>query len=71
MFSAVSLKDTTEAIIGLVAASNLQKYNFSKAFIGTNGISEKQGFTTPDTDKAMVWRLQWARSFAYILIVKV
>ena len=33
------LKSTTEAIIGLVAASNLQKYNFSKAFIGTNGVS--------------------------------
>ncbi|MFR5876132.1 MAG: DeoR/GlpR family DNA-binding transcription regulator, partial [Eubacterium sp.] len=28
------LKESTEAIIGLVAASNLQKYNFSKAFIG-------------------------------------
>lgn len=35
------LKSTTEAIIGLAAASNLQKYNFSKAFIGTNGVSEK------------------------------
>ena len=62
------LKDTTEAIIGLVAASNLQKYNFSKAFIGTNGISEKQGFTTPDTDEAMLKAVAVERSFvAYIL----
>lgn len=62
------LKSTTEAIIGLVAASNLQKYNFSKAFIGTNGISEKQGFTTPDTDEAMLKAVAIERSFvSYVL----
>lgn len=62
------LKETTEAIIGLVAAGNLQKYNFSKAFIGANGISEKQGFTTPDTDEAMLKAVAIERSFAsYIL----
>ncbi|MFQ7116154.1 MAG: DeoR/GlpR family DNA-binding transcription regulator [Acutalibacteraceae bacterium] len=57
------LKSTTEAIIGLVAASNLQKYNFSKAFIGTNGVSEKQGFTTPDTEEAMLKAVAMERSF--------
>lgn len=62
------LKGTTEAIIGLVAASNLQKYNFSKAFIGTNGISEKQGLTTPDTEEAMLKAVAIERSFvSYIL----
>ncbi len=62
------LKHTTEAIIGLAAASNLQKYNFSKAFIGTNGIAEKQGFTTPDTDEAMLKAVAIERSFiSYIL----
>jgi DeoR family fructose operon transcriptional repressor len=62
------LKETTEAIIGLVAATNLQKYNFSKAFIGTNGISEKQGFTTPDTDEAMLKAIAIERSFvSYVL----
>jgi DeoR family fructose operon transcriptional repressor len=62
------LKETTEAIIGLVAATNLQKYNFSKAFIGTNGISEKQGFTTPDTDEAMLKAIAIERSFVtYVL----
>lgn len=62
------LKKTTEAIIGLVAASNLQKYNFSKAFIGVNGISEKQGFTTPDTDEAMLKAVAIERSFvSYVL----
>ncbi len=62
------LKSSTEAIIGLVAASNLQKYNFSKAFIGTNGVSEKQGFTTPDTEEAMLKAVAIERSFVtYIL----
>lgn len=63
-----ALKDTTEAIIGLVAATNLQKYNFSKAFIGANGVSEKQGFTTPDTDEAMLKAVAIERSFvSYVL----
>ena len=48
------LKQSTEAMIGLVAAKNLQKYSFTKAFIGTNGISDKRGFTTPDTEEAML-----------------
>ncbi len=62
------LKNTTQAIIGLVAASNLQKYNFSKAFIGTNGASEKQGFTTPDTEEAMLKAVAIERSFvSYVL----
>lgn len=62
------LKDTTEAIIGIVAAQNLQKYNFSKAFIGTNGITEKQGFTTTDTDEAMIKSIAGEHSFvSYVL----
>ncbi len=62
------LKQSTEAIIGLVAAMNLQKYSFTKAFIGTNGISEKQGFTTPDTEEAMLKAVAIERSFVtYVL----
>jgi DeoR family fructose operon transcriptional repressor len=62
------LKHSTEAIVGLVAAANLQKYNFSKAFIGTNGIAEKQGFTTPDTEEATLKAIAIERSFvSYVL----
>lgn len=62
------LKQSTEAIIGLVAAQNLQKYSFTKAFIGTNGISEKQGFTTPDTEEAILKSVAIEKSFvAYVL----
>lgn len=62
------LKQSTEAIIGLLAATNLQKYSFTKAFIGANGISEKQGFTTPDTEEAMLKAVAIERSFVtYVL----
>ncbi len=62
------LKSTTEAIIGLTAATNLQKYNFSKAFIGANGVSEKQGFTTPDTEEAVLKAVAMERSFVSYVI---
>jgi DeoR family fructose operon transcriptional repressor len=62
------LKESTEAIIGLVAATNLQKYSFTKAFIGANSVSEKQGYTTPDTEEAMLKAVAMERSFvSYVL----
>lgn len=48
------LKKTTQAVVGLMAAQSIHNFNFTKAFIGTNGISEKSGFTTPDTEEAFV-----------------
>ncbi len=48
------LKESTEAVVGSTAIVNVQKYHFTKGFWGTNGISRKSGFTTPDFDEAMV-----------------
>lgn len=48
------LKATTEAIIGVEAINNLKKYNFTKGFFGTNGISKSRGLTTPDIKEALV-----------------
>ena len=62
------LKAVTEAVVGLSAAQNLNLYNFSKAFIGTNGISTKYGFSTPDTDEAFLKTAAIDRSFvSYVL----
>ena len=62
------LKSTTEAVIGLPAANSLQNYNFTKAFLGTNGISESQGYSTPDSDEAFVKSAAINRSFvSYVL----
>ncbi len=62
------LKETTEAVAGLAAAQNILHYNFSKAFLGTNGVHLKRGFTTPDADEAFVKTAAIDRSFiSYVL----
>ena len=48
------LKPGTLAIIGGEAMEGLKKYNFTKAFLGANGIAVGPGFTTPDPEEAMV-----------------
>lgn len=48
------LKPGTLAIIGGEATEGLKKYNFTKAFLGINGIAAGPGFTTPDPEEAMV-----------------
>ena len=48
------LKAGTEAIVGPGAIDALSRYNFSKGFVGANGATREQGFTTPDTSEAMV-----------------
>ncbi len=48
------IKAGTEAIVGPVAVDSLARYNFSKGFFGTNGVTLEQGFTTPEPNEAMV-----------------
>ena len=48
------VKARTEAVIGHEAVGSLEKYHFSKCFIGTDGIDEKCGLTTADIDESMV-----------------
>lgn len=47
-------KPVTEAVIGGRALEDLERYNFTKGFFGTNGISLTAGFSTPDDSEAMV-----------------
>lgn len=47
-------KASTEAIIGPDCIEGISKYHFTKAFMGTNGISITAGYTTPDVDEALV-----------------
>ena len=62
------LKLITEAIIGVTAIEELNRYNFSKCFLGTNGISKANGFTTPDIDEAMIKNKAHEKSYVtYIL----
>lgn len=48
------LKSSTEAVIGTTAVLNLQGYHFTKGFFGVNGVTIKEGFTTPDPNEALV-----------------
>ena len=40
--------------VGSEAMQTLRKYHFTKGFFGTNGVTKKAGFTTPDANEAMV-----------------
>lgn len=63
-----ALKFSTEAIVGEAALMNLKQYNFTKCFLGVNGIHHKRGFTTPDMEEAAIKREAIDRSQkAYIL----
>ncbi|MBU5593864.1 DeoR/GlpR family DNA-binding transcription regulator [Amphibacillus sp. MSJ-3] len=48
------VKQNTHAIIGLTAFHQLERMNFSFAFIGMNGISKENGLTTTNLDEAMI-----------------
>ena len=56
------LKSGTLAVIGGSAIEGLKKYNFTKAFLGINGIAIGPGFTTPDPEEAMVKAAAASRS---------
>lgn len=48
------IKSVTAAVIGAEGIKNLENLNFTKAFMGSNGIDIKAGFTTPDIEEAMI-----------------
>lgn len=45
------IRQRTEAIVGSTAMESLHHYNFTKAFLGVNGISVNRGYTTPGIDE--------------------
>lgn len=48
------VKSSTAAIVGTESLDSLKRYNFTKGFFGTNGISIRSGFSTPDTTEGSV-----------------
>lgn len=48
------LRPSTEAAVGTAAVDVIGQYNFSKCFMGANGIDLERGFTTPDISEAAV-----------------
>ena len=62
LIPAGEIKALTEAIVGAEAVISLSQYNFTKCFMGVNGISVKGGFSTPDSSEANVKAAAIARS---------
>ena len=48
------IKHRTNAIVGITTIKQMQKMNFSTAFIGINGLNKEGKFTTPDLNEADV-----------------
>lgn len=48
------LRISTEAAIGTLAVESLRPYNFTKSFVGANGVDLEKGFSTPDIGEAAV-----------------
>ena len=62
------LRPETEAAVGAEAMKALLQFNFSKAFMGTNGISLEEGFSTPDVEEANIKREVIERSFVSFVV---
>lgn len=51
------LKATTGALVGADCYSDIEKYNFTIGFFGTNAVRRKNGCTTPDPEEAEIKRI--------------
>ena len=61
-------KFITEAVVGTACVENMRDYNFTKAFMGANGVDLRKGFTTPDIDESIVKREAVKRAYIpYVL----
>jgi DeoR family transcriptional regulator, fructose operon transcriptional repressor len=57
VFIGGQVKMKTQAVIGAKAIQQLQDYTFDRAFIGANGFSLEQGYTTADIEEATLKQL--------------
>ena len=62
------VRSVTASVVGSDSIRNMLKYNFTKAFLGTNGIDITSGFTTPDSDEAMLKEKAIEKSFAVFVL---
>ena len=62
------LRPGTVDIVGIQALESLGRYNFTKVFLGTSGVSISQGFTTPDPEAAALKAAAAARGQAVYML---
>lgn len=62
------LKSSTEALVGSDCFDSIRRFHFSIGFYGTNGVSSRDGFSTPDIEEAKIKELAISRTATpYIL----
>ncbi len=62
------IKAVTASVVGAEGIRNLGKFNFTKSFLGTNGIDITAGFTTPDSEEALMKAKAIEKSFAVFVL---
>ena len=60
----------TESTVGADAVNNMKMFNFSKCFLGTNGVHTDYGFTTVDVEEALVKMEAVNRSYASVVLAE-
>ena len=63
-----TLKPGTVDIVGARTLESIQRYNFTKVFLGTSGVSVSQGFTTPDPEAAALKALAASQAQAVYML---
>lgn len=62
------IKPLTEAVVGAEAIKSINCFNFTKAFMGANGIDIGSGFTTPDIEEGLIKETAINKSYmAFVL----
>ena len=62
------IKAVTASVVGADGIKNLGKFNFTKAFIGSNGVDVTAGFTTPDSEEAIMKAKAIEKSFVTFVL---
>lgn len=63
-----TLKPKNACVVGAEGVRGLERFHFTKAFIGANGIEAEAGFTTPDSEEAIVKEQAIKRSFSSFVL---
>ena len=62
------LRPSTEAVIGPAAVDAIKQYNFTKCFMGTNGVDLEGGFSTPDIGEAAIKTAAMKQSYVSVVL---
>ena len=62
------IRPETEAIVGAESLEQIESYNFSIGFFGTNGITLENGFTTPDLIEGSVKEAAMRKSLRAVVL---